>query len=93
MRLPLAMLSEADQDFVKDSGETTPVATGEVTLAGKPLARGGKMNVFEIPFSEKALKAFARDKITNEKTIKIAVAVPADSDPPSRKNIMSSTRR
>lgn len=81
VRLPLAMLVEADQEFAKNAGETPAAPVGQISLAGNPLETGGKMNLVEIPFSADSLKIYSREKATNEKVVKIAVALPDGFDP------------
>lgn len=89
VRLPLDILSEDDREFVEDwsakQDPATPAVTAApsaaVTLDGKPIEKGGRMNVMEKPFSPEVAKALAKDKNTQETTLKLAVAVPNNFDP------------
>lgn len=90
MTLPLEMLSEADKQFVEQwrkehaanpqQGGGSP-STGNLTLDGKPIEKGGKMNLIERPLSAEAVKALQKDKENKDATLKLALAVPWDFNP------------
>jgi hypothetical protein len=52
VRLPLDLLSEADQEFAIAHGGSVPTPLAGISLAGKPLEKGEKMNVIEMTFAE-----------------------------------------
>ena len=91
LRLPLEMLSETDKQFLeqwrKDHGANpgtgggTSQPAGNLTLDGKPIEKGGKMNLIERPLSAEAVKALQKDKDNKDTTLKLAVAVPRDFNP------------
>lgn len=88
LTLPLEMLCEADKQFVEQwrkehaaTGSGTSSSAGNLTLDGKPIENGGKMNVIERPLSAEAMKALQKDKENKDTTLKLAVAVPRDFNP------------
>lgn len=88
MTLPLEMLSEADKQFVEQwrkehaaAGSGNSLSAGNLTLDGKPIEKGGKMNLIERPLSAEAVKALQKDKENKDATLKLAVAVPRDFNP------------
>lgn len=67
--IKIESLSQVDQAYVTEwakdhaSGQTTPVsAPGTITLDGKSIEPGGKMNLIEKPYSPDTLKILAQHK-------------------------------
>jgi hypothetical protein len=67
--IKLGTLSQADQDHVaqwrRDQAPGQPAAAaapGVITLDGKPIETGGKMNLIEKPYSAETLKILAKHK-------------------------------
>lgn len=92
LRLRLAILSDADKDFVTKwnaerqapitGGNTTAGSSGELELNGTTIERGSaRMTVIEKPFSEETIKRLSKNKDNQETALKMAVAVPKDFDP------------
>ncbi len=81
MSVKIQSLSETDQEFIKNGEETTNQSPPGLTLAGKPLEKGGKMNLVEKPFSPDTIKALSRIRGNRQDTLKLAVSVPDDFDP------------
>lgn len=91
VRLPLAILSDADKDYAAkwnaekqpaNTGGTTTGNSGELKLNGTTIEKGTvKMTVVEKPFSEETMKKLSKIKDNKETTLKMAVAVPKDFDP------------
>lgn len=91
--IPLAKLSEDDQNFVKDwlaenkdndsSAEAGgPGSADRLRFDGKTLETGGKMNLFEYPYTPEQLKLHAKFKPEPKDTgWKLAISVPDDFDP------------
>jgi hypothetical protein len=89
VRLPLQLLSEADKKFVEkweeeggapaEDGVVTK--TGDVSLGGQAIEKGGKMNLIEQPFSAETLKDLSKKKDNKEESLKLAVSVPEGFDP------------
>jgi hypothetical protein len=79
MRLTLAKLSPADQEYVKKWVDQQTAKS--LLLDGKPLEKGGKINLVERPYSARMLQQLKEDKHEAETSIKIALAVPAAFDP------------
>lgn len=92
-KLPLARLSDADQEYVKGwlqeqqekaaakaAEPVAPAVPGEVSFDGKPLVLGGKTNLFEYEYTPEQLAEVKKDKGTDT-GYKIALALPADFDP------------
>jgi hypothetical protein len=89
VRLPLHLLSEADKEFVEkweeeggDPAEGGVVTkSGDITLGGKAIEKGGKMNLIERPFSAETLKDLSKEKDNKEVSLKLAVSIPEGFDP------------
>lgn len=96
--IKIETLSTADKEFVgqwvKGSGDQNPTAhkvqsaAGDaLTLCGKPITKGGEMNLVELPLPKPAgkrdPKKEGKETMTKgvDTTLKLAVAVPADFNP------------
>ena len=86
----LDKLTEADRDYVKEwlekqetaegSGSTGASADGN-SFDGKPLVKGGKVNVFHYPYDAETLDLVSRKFKGKDTGFRIGIAVPADFDP------------
>lgn len=85
IKLTMAKLSSADQEYVKQWLDQQ--AAKPLLFDGKPLEKGGKINLVEKPYSARMLKQLKEDKHEEETSIKIALAVPATFDPTQHQHV------
>jgi hypothetical protein len=89
--IPLEKLSEKDREFVTEwveeqEGEEAPQTAGSTkkgtadTFDGKPLVKGGKVNLYHYDYSAEVLEEVKKTKMTDT-GFRVAIAVPADFDP------------